>query len=61
MILGFSTYGKMQESGVIEILSETSLVAQCLRICLPMQGTRVQALVLEDTICRGATKPVYHN
>ena len=26
-----------------------------------MQGTRVQALVREDPICRGATKPVCHN
>ena len=26
-----------------------SLVAQWLRICLPMQGTRVQALVWEDS------------
>ena len=26
-----------------------------------MQGTRVQALVREDPICRGATKPVRHN
>ena len=39
----------------------TSLVAQGLRICLPMQGTWVQALVQEDPICRGATKPVRHN
>ena len=39
----------------------TSLVAQWLRICLPMQGTRVQALVLEDPTCHGATKPVRHN
>ena len=39
----------------------TSLVAQWLRICLPMQGTRVQALVREDPTCRGATKPVRHN
>ena len=31
------------------------------RICLPMQGTRVQALVREDPTCRGATKPVRHN
>ena len=38
-----------------------SLVAQWLRICLPMQGTRVQALVWEDLTCRGATKPVRHN
>ena len=39
----------------------TSLVAQWLRIHLPMQGTRVQALVLEDPTFRGATKPVQHN
>ncbi|KAJ8785232.1 hypothetical protein J1605_007451 [Eschrichtius robustus] len=32
-----------------------------LRIHLPMQGTRVQALVWEDPTCRGATKPVSHN
>ena len=38
-----------------------SLVAQCLRIHLPMQGTRVRSLVLEDPTCRGATKPVGHN
>ena len=38
-----------------------SLVAQWLRICLPMQGTQVRALVWEDTTCRGATKPVSHN
>ena len=35
----------------------TSLVAQCLRICLPMQGTWVRALRREDPTCRGATKP----
>ena len=38
----------------------TSLVAQWLRICLPMQGTRVRALVWEDPTCRGATRPVSH-
>ena len=38
-----------------------SLVAQWLRICLPMQGTRIRALVWEDPTCRGATKPVSHN
>ena len=38
-----------------------SLVAQWLRICLPMQGTRVQSLVREDPTCCGATKPVRHN
>ena len=38
-----------------------SLVAQWLRICLPMQGTQVRALVWEDPTCRGATKPMSHN
>ena len=38
-----------------------SLVAQWLRIRLPMQGTRVQALVWEDPTCRGAAGPVSHN
>ena len=38
-----------------------SLVVQWLRICLPMQGTRVRALVWEDLTCRGATRPVSHN
>ena len=33
-------------------------MAQWLRIHLPMQGTRVQALVWEDPTCRGASKPV---
>ena len=37
---------------------EASLVVQWLRICLPMQGTWVRALVREDPSCRGATKPV---
>ena len=46
-----------------EINSNTgaSLVAQWLRICLPMQGTRVRALVWEDPTCRRATGPVSHN
>ena len=39
------------------IITGTSLVAQWLRICLPMQGTRVR----EDPTCRGATKPVRQN
>ena len=38
-----------------------SLVAQWLRVCLPMQGTRVRALVWEDPTCRGAAGPVSHN
>ena len=41
--------------------SGASLVAQWLRILLPMQGTWVRSLVREDPTCRGATKPVCHN
>ena len=37
------------------------LVAQWLRIHLPMQGTRVRSQVWEDPTCRGATKPLHHN
>ena len=39
----------------------TSLVAQWLRIRLPVQGTWVRALVRENHTRRGATKPVCHN
>ena len=38
-----------------------SLVVQWLRVCEPMQGTWVRALVWEDPTCHGATKPVSHN
>ena len=38
-----------------------SLVAQWLRICLLMQGTRVRALVWEDPTCHGAAGPVSHD
>ena len=38
-----------------------SLVAQWLRICLLMQGTRVRALVWEDPTCHGAAGPVSHS
>ena len=40
---------------------KTSLVAQWLRIRLPMQGSRVRSLVREDPTCRVATKPMRHN
>ena len=42
-------------------VQRASLVAQCLRIHLLMQGTWVRALVQEDPTCRRATKPVCHN
>ena len=43
------------------IFRGASLVAQWLRICLQMQGTRVRVMVWEDPTCRGATRPVSHN
>ena len=43
------------------IQERASLVAQWLRVRLPMQGTWVRALVWEDPTCRGATGPVSHN
>ena len=45
----------------LKMRHRASLVAQWLRICLLMQGTRVRALVWEDPICHGATRPVSHN
>ena len=44
-----------------EDTNRASLVAQWLRVCLLMQGTRVRALVWEDPTCRGAAGPVSHN
>ena len=42
-------------TGVHKAQGGTSLVAQWLRIRLPVQGTRVRALVREDPTCRGIT------
>ena len=50
-----------QPFSLLKRMGGASLVAQWLRICLPMQGTRVRALVWEDPTCRGATRPVSHN
>ena len=38
----------------------TPLVVPWLRICLPMQGTEVWFLALEDSTCCRATKPIHH-
>ena len=59
--LGTVSGSKMMSVTKPEIAAGTSLVAQWLRICLPMQGTRVQALVREDPTCRGAAKTVHRN
>ena len=44
-----------------KVKTGTSLVVQWLRILLPIQGTRVRALVWEDPTGHRATKPVHHN
>ena len=46
---------------VLILLLRASLVVRRLRICLPMEGTRVRALVREDPTCRGTTRPMSHN
>ncbi|KAJ8790301.1 hypothetical protein J1605_021378 [Eschrichtius robustus] len=56
--------GESQGKGRVQSIPpqhDASLVAQWLRICLLMQGTRVRAPVWEDPTCRGATRPVSHN
>ena len=58
--LAQSRYPIAQET-LLNASQRISLVAQLVRIHLPMQGTRVRALVLEDPTCRGATKPVRHS
>ena len=50
-----------KESSIQKSPPWASPVVQWLRIRLPMQGTRVRALVREDPTCRRATKPVCHN
>ena len=49
--------GPLATCDYLKLNDRASLVAQWLRICLPMQGTRVRALVWEDPTCRGATRP----
>ena len=53
--------GESRMQNRLKVYMGTSLVAQWLRIRLPMQGTQVRALVWEDPTCCGATKPVCHN
>ena len=37
-------------------MTEPSLMVQWIRIHLPMQGTRVQSLVQEESTCHGSTQ-----
>ncbi|KAJ8779555.1 hypothetical protein J1605_012439 [Eschrichtius robustus] len=62
--LGTRHSANLENSRVSEACADcqgASLVAQWLRVCLPMQGTRVRSLVGEDPTCSGATKPVSHS
>ena len=51
-----SPHCKRHDRLALKLCLRTSLVVQWLRICLPMQGTQVRALVQKDPTCRGATK-----
>ena len=58
----FNPTGKIDNLDCVQnSYSGTSLVAQWVRIHLPIQGVRVRALVWEDPTCHRATKPVGHN
>ena len=52
---------KVMSISDLKVQYRASPVAQWLRVRLPMQGTRVRALVREDPTCRGATRPVSHD
>ena len=52
---------KWEKTVFLKSTCGASLVVQWLRICLPMQETRVRAPVWEDPTCHGATGPVSHN
>ena len=54
-------YKELIQLNIKKQTTRAFLVAQWLGICLPMQGTRVRALVQEDPICHGAAEPVSHN
>ena len=60
-----SWFNIKKESDVIHhtkiIKNRTSLVIHWLRIHLPMQGTRFQSPVQEDSTYRGAAKLVHHS
>ena len=61
LVMDFLAFILLFTNIALKYYSGASLLAQWLRICLPMQGTRVRALVWEDPTCCGATGPVSHN
>ena len=61
MLLSINAATAFPQVDTLKKSYRASLVAQWLRICLIMQGTRVRALVWEDPTCRGAAGPVSHS
>ena len=59
--LGITRIMELADKDFKTAIIGASLVAQWLRICLLMQGTRVRALVWEDPTCHGAAGPVSHS
>ena len=57
----FPNLMKTVNSQILSTSTGAFLVAQWLRIRLPMQATRVRSLIREDPTCWGATKPGRHN
>ena len=55
------TYKQLMQLNIKKANNRASLVVQWLRICLPVQGTQVRALVCEDPTCRRATRSMSHN
>ena len=60
--IGSTRLGQKQDNiNLTTHVSGTSLVAQWIRIHLPMRGIWVRSLVQEDPTCQGAIKPTSHN
>ena len=57
----FKLFGLRVPLTLLKIIDGASLVAQWLRIRLPMQGTGVRALAREYPTCCAATRPKRHN
>ena len=58
----YNTQSNLQvQCNPYQTTNRASLVAQWLRIRLPMQETQVRSLVREDPTCHGATEPMSHN
>ena len=57
----YLTYGRTLIFSFLKQMSPTSLVVESIRIQLPMQRTRFQSLVWEDSTCWEAAKPMHHN